>query len=592
MVQINVVDLSEFGVRLPADKVTMAIAQPFLGEDMLTSQEPYRVATEAIERQLDIVNTTIDISCQRQADFTIIPEYSVPGLEGVALIEKRLGSDAWHPGAILIGGIDGLNKEEYVSLVEADHTFLDAANEKESVDNDEWVNCCITWVKSSDGKLLRWVQPKLRPSGPEQGTQHQWMFEGKSMFLFRGRRANEEVFTFATMICFDWIAPTNPTPGLRLLAEAHRSAGESQIPISWVFVIQHNEKPSHFEFLNGIVDFFRDRLHPNATRNDTCLVFANTAGRGDPGSCGTHGTSGLVLSPRAPITTKGGLPTFAHDGRRYRRENGSILFGVRCKDVVLRESGECIHSFDQINPSWVQPGAAGRSYAVENASVHAARGENRILAPGSAVAAALKWVNDQLDNFDGTMPVHAAELEEELVSTGDAVETALRSGDSRDLDEVVRLATPDSSEDPDEWSDSQEDGLSHVVRSLQILAMGAELVSVGVNKVHGVVAWKGQRFDVMAVRGTTHQACIDHVRAEYGRRQRRHLVLVTRDNDNTRKDRREENILRARKPASGKERRYTEGRNPSFHLGYQNITEILASAAKSNDIAEQVYASC
>ena len=592
MVQIKVVDLSEFGVQLPADKVSIAIAQPFLGEEVLTSQEPYRVATDATERQLDMVNTTIDIACQRNANFTVIPEYSVPRLDGVALIEERLGSEAWRPGAILIGGIDGLSREEYVSLVEADQTYVDVSNEKESVEHDQWVNCCITWVKSSDGKLLRWVQPKLWPAGPEQGTQHQRMFKGKSMFLFRGRRTNEEIFTFGTMICFDWIAPTNPTPGQRFLEGAHYSAGQSQIPISWMFVIQHNEKPSHSEFLKRVVDFFRDPLHPNATRNDTCLVFANTAGRGDPGSCGTHGTSGLVLSPRAPISTKGGLPTFAHVGRRYRRENGSILFEAQCADVVLRESGECIHSFDQINPSQVQPGPAGRSYAVENAFVHAARGENHILAPGTAVAAAVKWVNDQLENFGTTMPVHAAELEEELVAIRDAVETALRSGGSKDLDEVVRLATPGSSEDPDEWSDAQGDGLSHVVRSLQILAMGAELVSVGADMVHGVVAWKDQRFDVMAVRGTTHQACIDHVRAEYGRRQRRHLVLVSRDKDNTRKDRRSENILRAREPAPGKQRRYTEGRNPSFHIGYHNITEILASAAKANDIAEQVYASC
>ena len=314
----------------------MVVAQPYLADGVLTPEEPFRVAIEARERQMETVKTTMDVARSENADFTVIPEYSVPGLDGVSVIEERLRSEAWPPGAILIAGIDGLNKDEYASVVEANHTRVDDANGKECVEDDQWVNCCITWIKTSDRKIFRWVQPKLWPAWQELATHHQRMFKGKSMFLFRGRRTNEEVFTFGTMVCFDWIAPTNPTPVQQLLAEAHRVAGDSQIPITWVFVIQHNEKPSHFEFLNRVAEFFRDPSHPNATRNDTCLIFANTAGRGDPGSCQTHGTSGLVLAPRARFQTKGGQPTFAHDGRRFRERNEGILAGVGCGDVVLR----------------------------------------------------------------------------------------------------------------------------------------------------------------------------------------------------------------------------------------------------------------
>ena len=164
-------------------------------------------------------------------------------------------------------------------------------------------------------------------------------------------------------------------------------------------------------------------------------------------------------------------------------------------------------------------------------------------------------------------------------------------GDSRNLEEVVRLATPGSPENPDEWSGCQGDGFCHVVRSLQIVAMGAKLVSVGVDKVHGVVCWKGRCFDVMAVKGWTHQTCVDHVVAKYGRRQRRHLLLVSRDAENTLLDRREESILRTRDPALSAERRYTDGRNPSYHLGYQNLIEFLASAKTANEVAEQLYVS-
>ena len=77
-----------------------------------------------------------------------------------------------------------------------------------------------------------------------------------------------------------------------------------------------------------------------------------------------------------------------------------------------------------------------------------------------------------------------------------------------------------------------------------------------------------------------------------GRRQRRHLLLVSRDTDNTPRDRQHANILRRREPDPGEERRFTDGRKPSYHLGYQDVIGILASAATANEIAEQVYVSC
>ena len=302
MVQMRVVDLSELGVQLPERGVRMVIAQPYLADGVLTPLEPYRVAVEAKERQLETVKTTMDVARLENADFTVIPEYSVPGLDGVAVIEERLGSEVWPPRTILIAGIDGLNKDEYASVVEAHHTCVDDANGKESVEDDQWVNCCITWVKSSDGRLFRWVQPKLWPAWPEQSTHHQRMFKGKSMFLFRGRRTNEEVFTFGTMICFDWIAPTSPTPAQQFLAEAHRAAGDSQIPITWVFVIQHNRKPSHFEFLNRVVEFFREQSYPNATRARVKIPYGvNPLSSRDSTCCAVReiGTGKLQVSWRA-----------------------------------------------------------------------------------------------------------------------------------------------------------------------------------------------------------------------------------------------------------------------------------------------------
>ena len=197
MEAMKVVDLFELGVRLPKEHVRMVVAQPYLADGVLTHQEPYRVTDEAKERLSERLNRTIDVAGQERAHFTVIPEYSVPGLDGITAIEGRVASDAWPAGRILIAGIDGLDKDEYASVVENCDTYVDDVNGKDCVEQDEWVNCCITWVKSTDGKLFRWVQPKQWPAWPEQITRHQRMFRGKSMFLFRGRRTNDEVFTFA-----------------------------------------------------------------------------------------------------------------------------------------------------------------------------------------------------------------------------------------------------------------------------------------------------------------------------------------------------------------------------------------------------------
>ena len=130
MEAMKVVDLFELGVRLPKEHVRMVVAQPYLADGVLTHQEPYRVTDEAKERLSERLNRTIDVAGQERAHFTVIPEYSVPGLDGITAIEGRVASDAWPAGRILIAGIDGLDKDEYASVVENCDTYVDDVNGK------------------------------------------------------------------------------------------------------------------------------------------------------------------------------------------------------------------------------------------------------------------------------------------------------------------------------------------------------------------------------------------------------------------------------------------------------------------------------
>jgi len=96
------------------------------------------------------------------------PEFSIPGLDGVAQIEATLRTDAWPSGTIVIGGIDGLTQVDYAALVGAPDTFVDAnVNGAGHVTAAQWVNCIAIWTKAANGAVERWIQPKLYPSRPE-----------------------------------------------------------------------------------------------------------------------------------------------------------------------------------------------------------------------------------------------------------------------------------------------------------------------------------------------------------------------------------------------------------------------------------------
>src|SRR5262249_18633098 len=149
---------------------------------------------------------------------------------------------------------------------------------------DQWVNCAITWVKSANGHLERWIQPKLYPAWEEMNISHQHMFRGSSVYVFKGLLANNAPYRFGTLVCFDWIATIGiQTPAQWILADLQQQAAGHQLPLSWLFVIQRNKKPSHDTFLNAVSVFFNQTQFPNALRERACLVFANSAGKRAPG---------------------------------------------------------------------------------------------------------------------------------------------------------------------------------------------------------------------------------------------------------------------------------------------------------------------
>ena len=112
MIHIARVDLTECGILLPHDRVGLVIAQPHL---TLTQQEPFRTVPARKAGLLANLTATLTVSRASphhagKTHFTIFPEYSIPGLDGVDLIDAALADQQWPTGTMVIGGVDALSK--------------------------------------------------------------------------------------------------------------------------------------------------------------------------------------------------------------------------------------------------------------------------------------------------------------------------------------------------------------------------------------------------------------------------------------------------------------------------------------------------
>lgn len=304
MVHIETVDLTTRGISLPRDRVGMVVCQPYLELD---EHEPFVWNAAAKTKQLAVISKTLEVARARhhgltRTHFTIFPEYSICGFDGITLIETALNSPDWPDQTFVLAGIEGLSKNDFSTLCASPNTHFDARNNPDQIQAHEWVNCSITWVKSEGGLVERWIQPKIVPAWPEQNITCDQMYRGKSVFSFKGEFNEGSLYRFSTLICFDWIGEVNAKKVWRwVLDDMQEQAEEAQAEyaLSWLFVIQSNTQPSHHAFLNEVGHFFQQQQCPSVRRDGTCVVFANGAGNETPGIAARFGQTSLLFSPQA-----------------------------------------------------------------------------------------------------------------------------------------------------------------------------------------------------------------------------------------------------------------------------------------------------
>ena len=313
-------------------------------------------------------------------------------------MDDALRAADWPVETIVIGGIDGLTKAEFLQLTNDPHTHIDKTHsDPKRITRSEWINCGITWIKGITGTVERWLQPKLHPAWPEQDITCNSMFCGNSVFVFKGYLDNNTtLYRFCSLVCFDWIAVIDgQTPWRAVMAalssQAHKLGAD--LSLSWCFVIQHNRKPSAPSFLAEVNAFFDQTIEENVRRDRTCLVFANSAGNPKPGRFKYNGGTSLLFSSQSQFKQAECPPTFCYGAPRF--SNRHILDGPI--DQVFREGGACIHSFQQVNPGSIKPGAGDKTISLLKPFVHSICNGTDPRTPGDIVPASVKWLNDELD---------------------------------------------------------------------------------------------------------------------------------------------------------------------------------------------------
>jgi hypothetical protein len=211
-IEIEEVNLN---ITLPASDIRMVIMQPFIELD---GNGPFRWKANKKQKQIDGIGRTLEIAKKQEFDcektnFVLFPEYTIPGLDGVNHIENLLNNDSWKSNTIVIGGIDGLTKQEYECL--CNNAQVNKKNKPDKVQDGKWLNCCIVWTKDKEKNLKKWIQPKLVPAWPEKNINNEHMFCGKSIYLFKGNFENGVNFHFLSLICFDWIGQLGEMSGIK-----------------------------------------------------------------------------------------------------------------------------------------------------------------------------------------------------------------------------------------------------------------------------------------------------------------------------------------------------------------------------------------
>lgn len=375
-------------------RIRMVFVHPHL--DCVLTETGFGLNADCRQVQEKVIRQSLDISQEQtrsesnQAPFLVFPELCIPfGM--LAEIDEIIQATAWPTNSVVVGGLESVGITECARLLERSNNPDDC----KGIWNigSTFANLSITWIKASDGEVLKFVQPKLRPSGPEQARQG--MYHGNFVLVYQ-----TSGLSFLSLICFDCIAENHVTSSseqiLKALGEGAQ-AGQS-VNLDLTLALQHNNNPEHPAFL----EFARTILYGGGHKvnvADGAVAFINSAhsmhGRGHR-RC--HGRSGFYYRPVRWVAIPDDGPlekvpeTFALE-TPYASPPLKELVRAR-----FREDGPCLHIFDYVVPSTVPPAAGAQKYPLDVATCYKILDDGKLEA-GRQVPALWKvvfdWINEE-----------------------------------------------------------------------------------------------------------------------------------------------------------------------------------------------------
>lgn len=583
------IELVPVDVIFPIDLFGMVFMQPYLEIDL--GGEPYRWINLKVPEQINRISRTLEISKTANngnTHFTIFPEYSIPGLEGVRKIQETVALPSWRSGTVVIGGVDGLSKDEYEILCNEGNTEVFRDNRVANIPARCWVNCSITWVKDRNAILKRWVQPKINPSWPERNITDRSMFCGSSVNLFTAKFDNLMECSFLSLICYDWIGRVRENYGIwAVLSEIQNICAQNNKKIDLVFVPQFNPEPNHNNFLENTRDYFVNRMqYPNIERDFGSVLFVNTAGGLHPGKYRDYGYSSLVFSPLAPYDKNGCPPTYSLKTSKLRAKDTLD----RCIDVLFREMGACIHSFNFKLPRFINLAVPDRSLPLNEAKVHqidAGLVDPRI--PGDSVPASVKWVNDQLDVInsflyqDRTHPLKAyidAAHQRVCQEVKNCSDKFLRMSIEKVVFKYSKWIKCGGKDihNVDDWDENEKQCLEILVHSLVFLG-GLERITIKDAVWHGLMIidepGKGKRaVDLIVLAGgSSHQENLDYLdESKYTSKKERKTIIISRTNPD--------------RPMTALDKKVFDTDTDIYRCGFHELVASLAVASEAEFVTK------
>ncbi|WP_378957055.1 hypothetical protein [Pelosinus sp. sgz500959] len=334
------------------DWLGMLIMQPLV-HDKLYKNIGFQWRPEFKTKQLadlgklmDLAQDPVQAGHNTKTNIILVPEYGIPGLEGFNLLYDRM-KDSTVSYQILIGGMDGLSKKDFLELLgKSDLTDITKAHMADSANRAEWVNTAVILEKVNENVNF-YVQPKHLPAGPEDNTM---MCEGDQFIVFATTPTDiyRAPICFFIPICFDWIGRQGSISQINSLASEmiELTRKEYLVNAFWIIpVIQHNPKPDNIDFLQEARERLTGGLWCNVYDSRACIVMANTA---SPINSSDYGQSSFIYRD-GPY----GLSTLPRPTVISKERHG--LQG--CGEQRFRENNPVIHTVYFVPPT----ATAGRS---------------------------------------------------------------------------------------------------------------------------------------------------------------------------------------------------------------------------------------